>query len=405
MRLLLITDWLRQRGGMETYFWTLRAGLREAGHDARLLTSGAGDEAGGTADFVAYGTDKPAAQAFLQIVNPFALARVRAAVRQFRPDVALVGMVEQHLSPGVFASLRGVPTMLFLGDYKAVCPIHSKLLPDGSLCRVRAGTVCMKGGCVSLPHWLRDRPRYALLRSGIERVDRVLACSEWLRDALADEGLDSDLLLLPTSAPSPGYTRTPAAHPLFLFVGRLDREKGVDTLLHSFSLVVSEVPAARLRLAGDGEERAPLERLASSLDLTCSVDFLGRLTPVDVEQELAVAWAAVAPSLWAEPLGLVAAEAIVRGVPVIASAAGGLREIVVDGRSGLLFPNGDIGALAGCLRAVAGGSATVERVLPPDVVVEVATRHSVRRHVERVEQLCSEVLHRRPRCDRPASEL
>ena len=161
--------------------------------------------------------------------------------------------------------------------------------------------------------------------------------------------------------------------------------------------MVSEVQAARLRLAGDGEERAPLERLASSLGVTVSVDFLGRLMPVDVEQELAGAWAAVAPSLWAEPLGLVAAEAIVHGVPVIASATGGLREIVADGRSGLLFPNGDIDALAGCLRAVAVGSATVERVLPPHVVVEVATRHSVRRHVERVEQLCSEVLHRRPR--------
>jgi glycosyltransferase involved in cell wall biosynthesis len=405
VRLLLITDWLRQRGGMETYFATLRAGLREAGHDARLLTSAAGDEAGGTAEYVAYGTDRRAPQVLLQIANPFALARVRSVVRQFRPDVALVGMVEQHLSPSVFAAVSGVPTMLFLGDYKGVCPTHSKLLPDGSLCRVRAGRVCMQGGCVSLPHWLRDRPRYALFRSGIGRVDRTLACSEWLRDALADEGIDSDVLLLPTSAPSPGYTRAPAAHPLFVFVGRLDREKGVDTLLHAFSRVVSEVPAARLRLAGDGEERASLQRLAYSLDLTASVDFLGRLTPADVEQELAGAWAAVAPSLWAEPLGLVAAEAIVRGVPVIASATGGLREIVADGRSGLLFPNGDIDALAGCLRAVAGGSATVGLVLPPDVVVEVANRHSVPRHVERVEQLCSEVLHRRAPGDGPASEL
>src|SRR3954451_5698686 len=157
--------------------------------------------------------------------------------------------------------------------------------------------------------------------------------------------MDSALLLLPTSAPSPGYTRAPAAQPLFLFLGRLDREKGVDTLLHAFSRVVPDVPSARLRLAGDGEERAALERLASSLGVTGSVDFLGRLTPVDVEQELGGAGAAVAPALWGEPLGLVAAEAIVRGVPVIASATGGLREIVVDGRSGLLFPNGDVDAL------------------------------------------------------------
>ena len=382
---------------METYFSTLRRGLREAGHEARLLTSTAGDEAGGTAEYVAYGTDRQASQIVLQIVNPFALARVRGAVREFRPDVALVGMVEQHLSPSVFAAIAGVPTILFLGDYKAVCPIHSKLLPEGSLCRTRAGKVCMQNGCVSLAHWLRDRPRYALFRSGIDRVDRTVACSEWLRDALAAEGIASEVLLLPTPPPSSDYSRAPAAHPLFLFVGRLDREKGVDTLLHAFGRIAREVPAARLRLAGDGEERAALERLASFLDVTGSVEFLGRLAPAEIEKELSGTWAAVAPSLWAEPLGLVAAEAIVHSVPVIASADGGLREIVADGRSGLLFPNGDVDALADCLRAVATGSARVERVLPPDVVLEAAARHSVPWHIEQIERLCSEVLNRRSR--------
>jgi glycosyltransferase involved in cell wall biosynthesis len=69
------------------------------------------------------------------------------------------------------------------------------------------------------------------------------------------------------------------------------------------------------------------------------------------------AWAVVVPSLWAEPHGPVAVEAIVRGTPVICSASGGLGEIVEDGVSGLTFRNNDEEGLLRCLRRVAAGQA------------------------------------------------
>jgi glycosyltransferase involved in cell wall biosynthesis len=387
VRILLVTDWLEERGGMESYFATLRAGLVSAGHDVRMLTSTAGSAADGTADYRAYGANKPAAQALLQVVNPFAVAKVRAAARDLRPDLALVGMVEQHLSPAVFAALRGIATVLVIGDYKPICPIHSKLLPDGSLCREPAGPVCWRGGCVGLAHWLRDQPRYALLRSGVARVEHVIACSSWLSRALGEAGIDAEALAMPTPPPSPGYMRTPAAHPLFVFVGRLRREKGVAPLLRAFARAREACPEIELRLVGDGEERASLERLVASLELGSSVVFRGWVGPQEIERELGASSASVAPSLWAEPLGLVAAEAVVRGVPVVASATGGLAEIVEHGRSGLLFPNGDEAALARCLSDIAAGRAFPDRILDREVVREVAERHDVGRHVTRIEQI------------------
>ena len=174
-------------------------------------------------------------------------------------------MVEQHLSPAVFGALRGTTTLLAIGDYKPICPIHSKLLPDGTLCRVPAGSVCWKGGCVGLAHWLRDRPRYRLLDAGRAHVDRVLACSTWLARALAEAGIDAEALPLPTPSPSPGFVRKPADHPLFVFVGRLSREKGVASLLRAFARLREAAPTAELRLVGDGDERASLEQLARSL--------------------------------------------------------------------------------------------------------------------------------------------
>ena len=188
MRILLATDWNRGRGGAEAYITALRDGLRAAGDEVRLLTSSAGTAGDGTAEYVAYGTDRVAAQAFLQVANPFAVAGVRRAVHEFRPDVALVNMFAHHLSPAALLALRGVPTVLLVSDYKCVCPIGSKLLPDGSICGSLAGLVCWRSGCVSALHWLRDQPRYALIRSGLRHVARVVACSAWVRDELARHG-------------------------------------------------------------------------------------------------------------------------------------------------------------------------------------------------------------------------
>ena len=160
MRILLITDWNRGQGGAEAYALWLRQGLRAAGDEARLLTSNAGTAADGTADFIAFGTERIVAQTFLQIANPFAASSVRRAVQQFEPDVACVNMFAHHLSPAIFPALGTIPTVLLVSDYKCVCPIGSKLLPNGSLCTVDAGWVCCQSGCVSFAHWLRDQLRY-----------------------------------------------------------------------------------------------------------------------------------------------------------------------------------------------------------------------------------------------------
>jgi glycosyltransferase involved in cell wall biosynthesis len=391
MRVLLITDWLRLRGGMETYFTTLRAGLQSAGHETRLLTSTAGTAADGTADYRAYGAHATAAQSLLQIANPFAVARVRSAVHEFRPDLAVVGMLEQHLSPAIIAALRRVPTILSVGDYKPICPVSTKLLRDGSICTVPAGSVCWRGGCVGLAHWLRDRPRYALLHAGLARVGRLLACSVWLRRALAAHGIETEALPLPTPPPGAGFVRSPAGHPLFVYVGRLSREKGVAGLLRAFATTRASFPGAELRLVGDGEERPTLERLASSLGLGGSVTFRGWLPAPGIDAELAPAWASTAPSLYAEPLGLVAVEAIVRGVPVVASRDGGLAETVEHGLTGLLFPNGDEEALAACLMRIAARDAFPDHTLPARPVLDMADRHSPARHVARIEEIREEI--------------
>ena len=385
MRVLLVNDWVAEEGGMETYLSALRGHLVAGGDEVRLLTSSAGKAADGSAEFVAWGTRATLPQLGLQIVNPFAVATARAAVREFRPDVAHVSMFEMHLSPAVIAALRPTPTILNIGYYKPVCPTGLKLWPNGQLCTEPAGLVCWRrSGCLSLPHWLRDQVRYRRIRLELDRVAAIVTCSDWMKRELSRAGVDARYLALPVQRRERAVPRRRSGSPLFVYTGRLSPEKGGRLLLRAFARLKATVPTARLRIVGEGPERRALERL--SVD---GVSFTGRVEPAQVDSHLADAWALVAPSLWAEPFGLVAVEAIVRGVPVIASAAGGFAETVEPGVTGLLFPNGDEDALLGCLEEISGGSTLAS--LPAEAADRLRERHDPAAHVDRLRSLFADV--------------
>jgi glycosyltransferase involved in cell wall biosynthesis len=143
---------------------------------------------------------------------------------------------------------------------------------------------------------------------------------------------------------------------LLLAIGRLADKKGIDVLLDA----VAKVPDARLEVVGDGPERASLEAQTVSLGLTDRVRFLGRQPRDGVVDALRRATAVVIPSKVGaggdqEGTPVVLCEAMAAGVPVVASALGGLAECLVDGETGLLVPPGDVDALAQVLDRVVRG--------------------------------------------------
>jgi glycosyltransferase involved in cell wall biosynthesis len=390
VRVLVVTDWTRVAGGTEVYAGLVCESLRRAGDEVRLLASTVGEGAR-VADYPARGSDRLAAQAVLQVANPFAARAARRALAELRPEVALVCMFEQHLSPSVVLALRGLPVVLSVGYYKPVCPTVHKLLPDGSLCGERRGAACVRHGCVTRARRLRELPRYARIEAAFDRAAAVLACSRWLAAELRRGGIAARPLPPPVAAPSAAFSRRLAAEPLFVYAGRLGREKGVDVLLRALARVRAGGLAARLRIVGDGPLRRPLEQLARSLGLEEAVAFRGHVPAPEVEAELRDAWALVAPSVWAEPFGLVAPEAIVRGVPVVASAAGGLAESVEHGVSGLLVRNGDEDGLAESLAAVASRRAFPGLAVPPAAVERLRRRHEPARHAAALRSLFADL--------------
>jgi glycosyltransferase involved in cell wall biosynthesis len=149
------------------------------------------------------------------------------------------------------------------------------------------------------------------------------------------------------------YTPDPAARapqPLFVYLGRLKRYKRVDLILLAFAAM--RHPTAQLVIAGTGDHRPALERLAQSLDLGDRVRFLGF---IDDSRKLALlreAWALAFTSP-KEGWGITNFEAAACATPVVASDSPGLRESVRDGETGFLVPHGDVPALAAALTRIA----------------------------------------------------
>lgn len=154
-------------------------------------------------------------------------------------------------------------------------------------------------------------------------------------------------------------------------VARLSQEKGLDVLLRATAQLVERGVPLRVVLAGDGPERARLDRLAQQLNISSRVEFRGDVPHDRVPAVLAELDIFVLPSR-AEGFGVAAVEAQAMELPVVASDVHGLPDVVDDGKSGLLVPAGDVEALAGAigrlaadagLRAAMGraGRALVER--------------------------------------------
>jgi len=149
----------------------------------------------------------------------------------------------------------------------------------------------------------------------------------------------------------------PSSSVTVLTVARLTAQKSIDTLIDALALV----PDARLTIIGDGPERAALERQARALNLQDRVEFLGTLPQKELARYYAECAAFVLPSI-REGMGLVLAEALLCGAPVIAANSGGVTDIVKDGETGLLAPERDPRALADAIATLLNDRAFAARL-------------------------------------------
>jgi glycosyltransferase involved in cell wall biosynthesis len=387
----------RDTTGADRYFRDVSTLLAAHGHRvAPFCARHAGDEQSEYGRYFPEGSlsapnDSPGPLRALRDAAKFVYhwdARRRAAeiVRDFAPDVVHAHNLYHHLSPAVLPALRarGARVVMTLHDYKLICPNYS-LYTQGAVC-----TAC-RGGRFSMAvvkRCVRDSVLKSALcavegavhwRLGlyVDGVDQFLAPSRFVAEQFVAFGFPADKLrVLPNFTTLDVATEAPEDGSV-LFAGRLVEVKGVLTLLAAWRASRAR-RQLRLAIAGDGPLRPSVERFVAENGLT-EVQMLGSLSRADLDRRMAAATVVVVPSQWYEPFSLVVLEAQARARCVVASATGGIPELVEDGVTGLLVPPADERALAAAIdRAV--GDPTLRAALGRAARRAAQERHGAEAH-------------------------
>ena len=347
-RVLLLQDYGGRRGGAELLGLDLRRLLRMNHVDVRVLASNADPWSEEDApDYVCFGTSGKL-RALSETWNVSASQTLSRALEEFQPDIVHIGMFLTQLSPSILPVLQNVPTVYGAQTFRLVCPTGLRWLPEEGTCHRTAGFGCCRTGCLSLMGVAPRAIQLALVHQFRNVIDRLVVPSQLMANLFAEQGWPG-ALVVPNAVPLGPRRQRFSETPVIAFVGRLVPEKGVEWLLRSFAQAFPHPGKAALEIIGDGPERSVLEGLATKLGISSHTKFLGHMDRNVSETHLQKAWIQVVPSLWPEPFGLVAAEALARGTALVVSNSGGPAEIVDSGRTGLVIQQGDTAALAHAL--------------------------------------------------------
>jgi glycosyltransferase involved in cell wall biosynthesis len=339
MRVVFLTGiWPPDIGGPATHGPDFAAFLRDRGHEVHVVTMGDSEPTERPVPISSIGRGRPFVVRYPQVaVTGFRLAR--------RADVVYATATYAAAAAAASSSRR---------------PLVAKLVSDPAYERAwRYGL--FKG---SLEEFQDERsPLLTTLKRlrtlSLQRARRIVVPSRYLAEIAAGWALDGSRIdVLVNPAPPPVEIEAEPLDPLtFVFVGRLTTQKGLPVALEA----LRGVPDARLAIVGDGPEREDLSRLASTFGVSRRVSFAGALPRDQVLRRLAGGYAALLPSLW-ENLPHAAVEALSVGTPVLATAVGGVPEVVQDDVNGLLVAPGDPAALAAAMRRLTEDGALRDRL-------------------------------------------
>lgn len=340
-RVLIISNlWPPEvHGGAEMHAAELAVRLRERGHEVGALTFGIdGPDVVATVRPWPYRTDEYAEQSqarklvfhALDVYRPATRRSVADAIARFAPDVvhthAVAGLSSVVLSE---PSREGVGHVHTLHDYWLLCQRRSLTKRDGTVCERR----CIGCAIVSrVRNTIVERHPPAIIHA----VSRAIATAheplEWTRSRMR-------IVPNPTDAAPRTTVRVDGGPVTFGFLGRFTVEKGLRTLVRAFA--AASLPGARLVVAGDGPQRREIEA-----ELPPGVELVGWVDDDARAELLSAIDCLVVPSEYPDPAPLVVNEARARCLPVIGARSGGIPELVSERSEPLLFPPGDVSALA-----------------------------------------------------------
>jgi glycosyltransferase involved in cell wall biosynthesis len=371
MRILIANNFFGPFGGAELAMFLIYQLLRKEGHDVAFFAVNKQP---------LFETNYPFSQYFPQYTdfdelkgfgsklkmlpklfyNPESESKMRAFLRDFKPDLVHCGNLHYHLTPSVLKACQreNIPVVMTLHDPRMMCPAGTLMQNSESYCQDQP---CLNGSPLNcINHRCYNK---SLLHSGLvtaeflykdlhglyKTVSHFIAPSEALRTLAGKAGLDKQRISVINNCLAPEFMDILPAEQYgnyFLYVGRLSPEKGVKYLIEAMRNLP---PTVALRIIGTGPEEAQLKAQAADMP---NVQFLGFMAREELIVEYRHCIASIIPSKWFEVFGLTAIETFACGRPVIGSRIGGIQEIIDEGETGFLVPLESSEALSQAMMAL-----------------------------------------------------
>lgn len=353
LRILMCHNTYRQEGGEDNVFRLQRMILEEGGEEVHAYTRSSHEIDG-------FGPLEKLRMVLGGFFSWRSYREIRALVREFQPDLAVVQNVFPLLSPSVYLALRraGVPTVQMAYNYRLHCA-NAELFIRGRICER-----CLHGSTLNAARFkcLHDRRLRSLwygLILGLHRrlgtfrlIDRFVVPHPFVGAKLAERDLPVERFRqIPNAFVLPRLASGEAEPPFVLYVGRVIPAKGVFTLVRAMEEVA---PPVRLVVVGDGDDLPRIEAfLAGRPALARRVELLGQRWGEEVASLMDGMMAMVMPSEWYDVSPTTVYAALALGKPALVTNLGSCPQIVTDGVEGLVFEAGNAGHLAAQINRLA----------------------------------------------------
>lgn len=344
MKILLVHNSYRERGGEDIVFEQERDLLRDAGHEVIVYHRS-------NSDIKLDSLVQQIKMAACTVWSFDSKGEFTRLLAQQRPDIVHVHNTFQVISPSIYWACKAahIPVVQTLHNYRLLCPA-ANLFRNGRICEncVTGGPIrgirhgCYRGSQAATAVTALMLAVHNQLDTWRDTVDCFIALTDFSRKKFIDAGFAPEKIWVKPNFVRLDPGRGDGDGSYAIFVGRLAPEKGIHTLLAAWRRLHKPIP---LRIVGDGLDREKLQNTATKFSLS-NVSFEGRLERNDLFEVLKGARFLIFPSEFYESFGLGIIEAYACGRPVIASRLAAMQDMVIENESGLLFRAGDAADLA-----------------------------------------------------------
>lgn len=345
MKILLVNKFLYPKGGAETYFLKIGQEIEKKGHKVQYFgmydkKNTVGNDLNLYTKNMDFHTSKLKRMIYpFKIIYSFeAKRKIKKVIRHFNPDIIHLNNINFQLTPSIIdaAYKLKVPIVQTVHDFQMICPNHFlynwKKKSICEKCVLKSKWNCTKYNCI---HGSKTKSilgsleaiLYTKILKSYDKVQLFICPSKFLESKLLEvDRYKNKTMSLCNFIELDEYKDAVKKENYMLYFGRLSEEKGLLELIEA----MKKVKNIKLKVAGTG----PLE---SKCKKAKNIEYVGFKTGDDLKNLIAKARFAVYPSIWYEncPLSILEAESY--GTPVITGNYGGMKELVENGKNGILL--------------------------------------------------------------------